>query len=108
MDGQTSLSPAARALGYAGLLPQIICIGLILIGALSGERSDHALLVALHCHAGPRVDFVGRRIRGAAIDQGIQIGMFHAQFDQLSVGRVEAGFQGRSATSMAKMPQAGG
>lgn len=27
-----SLSPAARALGYAGLLPQIICIALILMG----------------------------------------------------------------------------
>lgn len=37
MDGQTSSSPpslsgAARALGYAGLLPQIICIALILMG----------------------------------------------------------------------------
>ena len=36
MDGQTSqsqtsLSGAARALGYAGLLPQILCIGLILL-----------------------------------------------------------------------------
>ncbi|KZT16120.1 hypothetical protein A1D30_11430 [Acidovorax sp. GW101-3H11] len=56
----------------------------------------------------PQRQFVGRRIRGAAIDQRVQIGMFHAQFDQLSVGRVEAGFQGGSATSMAKMPQAGG
>ena len=37
MDGHTSLSTpalsgAARALGYAGLLPQIICLGLVLIG----------------------------------------------------------------------------
>jgi F0F1-type ATP synthase assembly protein I len=32
MDGHTSLTPAARALGYAGLLPQIICIVLIVIG----------------------------------------------------------------------------
>ena len=37
MDGQTSrvepsLSPAARALGYAGLLPQIICVAMILVG----------------------------------------------------------------------------
>lgn len=32
MDQQTSLAPSARALGYAGLLPQIICLGLILIG----------------------------------------------------------------------------
>jgi hypothetical protein len=34
MDGQSSqsLSPAARVLGYAGLLPQILCVGLLLIG----------------------------------------------------------------------------
>ncbi len=37
MDGQTSattpsLSKAARALGYAGLLPQILCVGLLAIG----------------------------------------------------------------------------
>ena len=32
MDGHSTLSPAARALGYAGLLPQIICAGLILMG----------------------------------------------------------------------------
>ncbi len=32
MDGHSNLSPAARALGYAGLLPQIICIALILMG----------------------------------------------------------------------------
>ena len=32
MDGQTSLSPAARALGYSGLLPQIICIAIVLTG----------------------------------------------------------------------------
>jgi hypothetical protein len=37
MDGQTSLAPpalsaAARALGYAGLLPQALCLGLVLAG----------------------------------------------------------------------------
>lgn len=37
MDAQTlpaaeTLSPAARALGYAGLLPQIICLSLVLTG----------------------------------------------------------------------------
>lgn len=32
MDGQNSLSPAARLLGYAGLLPQLLCIALILVG----------------------------------------------------------------------------
>ncbi len=31
MDGHTSLTPAARWLGYAGLLPQIICIALVAI-----------------------------------------------------------------------------
>lgn len=32
MDGHKSLTPAARALGYAGLLPQALCVALILIG----------------------------------------------------------------------------
>lgn len=32
MDGQSSLSPAARALGYAGLFPQVLCLGLVLLG----------------------------------------------------------------------------
>lgn len=32
MDGHTSLTPAARLLGYAGLLPQMFCIALILLG----------------------------------------------------------------------------
>ena len=31
MDQNTSLTPAARALGYAGLLPQILCIALVLM-----------------------------------------------------------------------------
>lgn len=31
MDHQTSLTPTARALGYAGLLPQIACIALVLM-----------------------------------------------------------------------------
>jgi hypothetical protein len=37
MDGQSSQSqpallPAAKVLGYAGLLPQMLCVGLLLIG----------------------------------------------------------------------------
>lgn len=32
MDGQISLSPAARVLGYAGLLPQILCVAMIVTG----------------------------------------------------------------------------
>lgn len=31
MDAHSSLTPAARLLGYAGLLPQIICIALVLV-----------------------------------------------------------------------------
>jgi hypothetical protein len=32
MDGQTSLTPVARGLGYAGLLPQVICLALVGFG----------------------------------------------------------------------------
>ena len=32
MDATPTLSPAARALGYAGLLPQTLCLGLVLMG----------------------------------------------------------------------------
>lgn len=32
MDGQIPLSPAARVLGYAGLLPQILCVAMIVTG----------------------------------------------------------------------------
>jgi len=32
MVGQISLSPAARVLGYAGLLPQILCVAMIVAG----------------------------------------------------------------------------
>ncbi|MEO1047100.1 MAG: DUF3429 domain-containing protein [Pseudomonadota bacterium] len=31
MDHHTSLTPAARALGYAGLLPQILCVALVVL-----------------------------------------------------------------------------
>lgn len=31
MDGHSSLTPVARGLGYAGLLPQIICCALVVI-----------------------------------------------------------------------------
>ncbi len=33
MDPHTSLTPTARLLGYAGLLPQIICIALVMTGS---------------------------------------------------------------------------
>jgi len=31
MDGKRTLTPAARLLGYAGLLPQIFCLALVLV-----------------------------------------------------------------------------
>jgi len=43
-------------------------------------------------------EFVGRRIG----DERIEIGMFHAQFDQLAVGGVQAGFQGRGPRAWQK------
>lgn len=32
VDRQTALSPAARALGHAGLVPQLICLGMVGLG----------------------------------------------------------------------------
>lgn len=66
MDGQTSLSPAARALGYAGLLPQIICIGLILIG----HEWRYAALAGGFAYAAAIFSFLG----GVWWGQSVQIG----------------------------------
>lgn len=55
MDGQISLSPAARALGYAGLLPQIICLGLI----LSGHEWRYSALAGGFAYAAAIFSFLG-------------------------------------------------
>jgi hypothetical protein len=63
MDGQTSLSPAARALGYAGLLPQIICIALILMG----HEWRYAALAGGFAYAAAIFSFLGGVWWGQAV-----------------------------------------
>ena len=66
MDGQTSLSPAARALGYAGLLPQIICIAMI----LSGHEWRYAALAGGFAYAAAIFSFLGGVWWGQALASG--------------------------------------
>ena len=47
-------------------------------------------------------EFVGRRIGRTPVDDRIEIGMFHAQFDQLTVGGVQTGFQGKGPRAWQK------
>jgi hypothetical protein len=63
MDGQNSLSPAARVLGYAGLLPQILCIGLILIG----HEYRYSALAGGYAYAAAIFSFLGGVWWGQAI-----------------------------------------
>ena len=63
MDGQTSLSPAARALGYAGLLPQIICIGMV----LTGHEWGFAALAGGFAYAAAIFSFLGGVWWGQAV-----------------------------------------
>lgn len=55
MDGQTSLSPAARALGYAGLLPQIFCLAMI----VTGHEWRYAALAGGYAYAAAIFSFLG-------------------------------------------------
>ena len=66
MDGQISLSPAARILGYAGLLPQIICIGLI----LTGHEWRYAALAGGYAYAAAIFSFLGGVWWGQALAGG--------------------------------------
>lgn len=66
MDRQTSLSPAARALGYAGLLPQIICIALI----LAGHEWRYAALAGGYAYAAAIFSFLGGVWWGQALASG--------------------------------------
>jgi hypothetical protein len=63
MDGQTSLSPAARTLGYAGLLPQIICIGMV----LTGHEWRFAALAGGFAYAAAIFSFLGGVWWGQAV-----------------------------------------
>jgi hypothetical protein len=66
MDGQTSLSPAARALGYAGLLPQIICMALI----LTGHEWRYSALAGGFAYAAAIFSFLGGVWWGQAVSHG--------------------------------------
>ncbi|MEM7664695.1 MAG: DUF3429 domain-containing protein [Pseudomonadota bacterium] len=66
MDGQTSLTPAARWLGYAGLLPQIICVAL----AASGHEYGYTALACGFAYAAAIFSFLGGVWWGQAIQSG--------------------------------------
>lgn len=71
MDGQISpstlsLSPAARALGYAGLLPQVLCIALILIG----HEWRYSALAGAFAYAAAIFSFLGGVWWGQAVQSG--------------------------------------
>lgn len=63
MDGQTSLSPAARALGYAGLLPQIIATAMV----LTGHEWRYAALAGGFAYAAAIFSFLGGVWWGQAV-----------------------------------------
>ncbi|MBA4768487.1 MAG: DUF3429 domain-containing protein [Porphyrobacter sp.] len=66
MDGQTSLSPAARALGYAGLLPQIFCLAMI----VTGHEWRYAALAGGYAYAAAIFSFLGGVWWGQAMASG--------------------------------------
>jgi hypothetical protein len=61
-----SLSPAARALGYAGLMPQIICIALILMG----HEWRYSALAGGFAYAAAIFSFLGGVWWGQALASG--------------------------------------
>ena len=71
MDQQTppassSLSPAARALGYAGLLPQIICLGMV----IGGHEWRYSALEGGFAYAAAIFSFLGGVWWGQAVQAG--------------------------------------
>lgn len=66
MDGHTSLTPAARALGYAGLLPQILCLAMI----LAGHEWRYAALAGGFAYAAAIFSFLGGVWWGQAVASG--------------------------------------
>ena len=63
MDATPTLSPAARALGYAGLLPQIVCLGLV----LTGHEWRYSALAGGFAYAAAIFSFLGGVWWGQAI-----------------------------------------
>jgi hypothetical protein len=66
MDGQNTLSPAARLLGYAGLLPQILCLALI----LAGHEWRYSALAGGFAYAAAIFSFLGGVWWGQAVQSG--------------------------------------
>ncbi|TRD10011.1 DUF3429 domain-containing protein [Erythrobacter insulae] len=66
MDGTSSLTPAARWLGYAGLLPQIICLTL----AATGHEYAFTALAGGFAYAAAIFSFLGGVWWGQAIASG--------------------------------------
>ena len=66
MDGHNSISPAARLLGYAGVLPQAACLGLILIG----HEWRYAALAGGFAYAAAIFSFLGGVWWGQALASG--------------------------------------
>jgi hypothetical protein len=66
MDGQNSLSPAARALGYAGLLPQLLCLGLV----LTDHEWRYSALAGGFAYAAAIFSFLGGVWWGQALASG--------------------------------------
>lgn len=66
MDGQSTLSPTARALGYAGLLPQVLCLGLVLIG----HEWRYSALAGGFAYAAAIFSFLGGVWWGQAVQSG--------------------------------------
>jgi hypothetical protein len=66
MDGETSLTPAARLLGYAGLLPQILCVGLL----LAGHEWRYSALAGGFAYAAAIFSFLGGVWWGQALQRG--------------------------------------
>lgn len=66
MDGQTTLTPASRWLGYAGLLPQIICVAL----AAMGHDYAYTALAGGFAYAAAIFSFLGGVWWGQAIATG--------------------------------------
>jgi len=66
MDGETSLTPAARLLGYAGLLPQLLCVALL----LAGHEWRYSALAGGFAYAAAIFSFLGGVWWGQALQRG--------------------------------------
>lgn len=66
MDNQNTLSPAARMLGYGGLLPLIICLILV----LAGHEWRYSALAGGFAYAAAIFSFLGGIWWGQAVQSG--------------------------------------